>query len=199
MLKVVDLKTGATVVPRIARDHVDDAWIDQVGVAGSEPIPGHFWLPVEAEFADEYAHLQTIVAYVRDHAEFIDADADGRPGTAERGRYLGFERADDDADYEITGTVTRGGAPVAGVRVIARDADMVADDFCGLAYSDAAGRYRVRFDTEDFSRLPGEDAPELYLEVAELNWASGEFGPAVRIDLSPGSGPAFTQDIALDA
>ena len=199
MLKVVDIQTGTTVVAGIAGDRVENAWIDQVGVAGSERIPGHFWLPVEAEFGLEYPHLQTIVAYVRANAEFIDADADGTAETAETGCYLAFERADDGADYEITGTVTRAGAPVAGVRIIARDQDMLADDFCGLAYTDGAGRYRVLFDRSDFSRLPGEDGPDLYLEVAELNRVSGEFGDAGRVDIGETRETAISRDVQLDA
>jgi hypothetical protein len=66
----------------------------------------------------------------------------------------------------VTGTVTRSdtGEPLAGIRVVAMDKDLVLDDALGEAITDARGRYKIEYDPASFGS-PLERAPDVYLQV----------------------------------
>lgn len=66
----------------------------------------------------------------------------------------------------IYGTATSQdtGDAMAGLRVLAMDADVLFDDLLGQAVTDEEGRYEIDYDVRDFRDLI-ERAPDIYLIV----------------------------------
>jgi enoyl-CoA hydratase len=60
------------------------------------------------------------------------------------------------------------GAPAAGVRVTAMDADLLFDDTLGHGVTDADGHYSITYHTADFREI-FERAPDLYLVVHDAD------------------------------
>ena len=137
---------------------------------------------------------------MRQHSRFFDEDEDNVRDINEKGCYLGFERIDDNAEYSISGTIRRGGESVPALRVKVYDEDVAADDFCGQAFTDEDGRYRVSFSKEDFTSsgpMDFEGLPELYLEIAELDTGTGEFREIKRVDLPQTDETNIVSDLDL--
>jgi len=56
------------------------------------------------------------------------------------------------------------GQPIEGLLVLAYDKDLLKDDELGAAWTDAAGRFEIRFSEAQFRDLH-ETAPDLYIRV----------------------------------
>lgn len=80
--------------------------------------------------------------------------------------------------WTICGRVTLCGnqaTPVAGVKVRAFDADWIQQDEIGFAFTDAAGKFRIDYVTEDFQKTPWSPlinfeligGPDLYFRVED--------------------------------
>ena len=75
-------------------------------------------------------------------------------------------------DFFVNGKVVEAGsgAPVAGVRVEAWDADFGTDDFLGSASTISDGAFEIKFSSEMFGDLFGDKWPDLYFRV----WCAGQ-------------------------
>lgn len=142
--------------------------------------------------------LQTLLVYLHKNGVFIDSDGDGIIDPNEKGCYFGFEKVKGETEYQVTGNIS--GGDNIGLRVKGYDKNMLGDDFLGLAYTDAKGRYRIGFNREDFSSgkpavLDGN--PDLLLEVARLNRVTGEYEVVKKVDLPESDDASIKGDIRL--
>ena len=192
MFKVIDLLTGETVLDRVAEDYIGGPLSKEVAIRYRNGFPLHFWLSADA--AEDYSRDETLMGdvsrYVLQNSRFIDADGDAEAELNESGCYLAFERAVEEPEYCLSGRVIGAGEQQAPLRIAAYDRDTASDDFCGLAYTSPAGRYRIPFSKDDFSlKAPFdfEGAPELYLEIARLDLVTGAFAEEKRMDVPESS------------
>jgi hypothetical protein len=76
------------------------------------------------------------------------------------------------------------GDAVAGLRVLAMDADVLFDDLLGQAVTDEEGRYEIDYDVRDFRDLI-ERAPDIYLIVIAGDRVVGDTRHALVRDAEP--------------
>lgn len=72
-----------------------------------------------------------------------------------------------------TATSMETGVGLAGLRVLAMDADVLFDDLLGQAITDEEGRYEIGYDVRDFRDLI-ERAPDIYLIVVDGDRVVGD-------------------------
>ena len=134
---------------------------------------------------DRTDYVQNALAtYVIDNGKFIDEDADNKPDANETGCYFGFVLTKESARYHVRGMVRKGDVVLPSFLVKVSDQDVISDDFCGFGFTDNHGHVDVAFDREDFStpimRVDFEGAPELYVDVSELDIVTGIFRSVKR-------------------
>ncbi len=182
MFKIVDILNGQTVIDQIDRVYIETTMSQLIALENIMGFPQHFWL--SEDFNSNDMILKPLVAHVQQYGVFIDADDDDIEDVNERGRYFGFERVDENATYHVSGTIKSD--IEYSLKVSVYDSDVVVDDFCGLAFTDNKGYYKIPFNREDFSSfgpIDFEGLPELYLEIAELDPISGIFKTIKRLEL----------------
>jgi len=181
MFKIIDLLNGQTVIHQVELDYIEQTLQEAFEIEYLEQLPQICWLSNEAVegFDLDEPVLKTLAEYVQQHSVFLDSNADDVVDVNEKGCYFGFERVEENADYHVAGTVKRNGKSLPGLRVKLSDVDVLLDDFCGFAFTNEHGFYKISFNVEDFCNLEMsvdfEGLPDLYLEIAQLDFESGDF------------------------
>ena len=189
MFKIIDLLNGKTIINQLDLDYIENTLQKIFEIEYLEQLPQLCWLSDEAVdgFNREDPVLKTLGEYVQEHSVFLDSNADDLVDVNEKGCYLGFERVDEHAAYHVSGTIIRDDEHLPGLRVKLCDVDVLIEDFCGFAFTNHNGFYKISFNLEDFANfeigVDFEGLPELRLEIAQLDLESGDFQTIKHINL----------------
>ena len=188
MFKIIDLLNGQTVIDQLDSNYIENIFSKSIAIEHYEGYPQNFWLSDDAASGlnqDEKV-FKKLTQYVNQYSKFFDANNNAIVDLNERGCYFGFERIDEEADFHISGTITRENVPVPALRVTIYDEDLAVDDFCGFAFTNDRGLFKISFNKEDFKSdnlIDFEGLPELYFEISELDLKTGYFQQIKRVNL----------------
>jgi len=143
--------------------------------------------------------LWSLLDYLKNNSEFIDADGNNKEDVNEKGCYLAFEHVEDNSEYKVYGTVKKNDDLLPGFRLELYDDELISDDFLGFAFTDDSGSYQIEFNRSDFSKDPLDfkGIPDLYLDIAEFDKVSAEFKTIKRFYIPPTDEKEVLFDIEL--